>query len=661
FNIRAKLLMLVVPPLVALILLDFRTLTEAQSRIEGLEHVATLVELSELNSRLAHEMQKERGMSAGYLGSKGNAFADALVKQRQLVDARRSEWQTFIGGHDFSSYPKVDKKLEDASRALADLKNVRSSVTELKTDLKTALTFFNGTIAHLLVVPAEAAGYTEQAEISRSLTAYYSFLQGKERAGIERAVLSNAFAADKFAPGLYARYVRLVSEQDAYLHSFKNFTDDFGVGLIQAFDQSKEVAEVTRLRDIADSNYESGGFDVNAADWFAAATARINALKALEDKFSSHLKDNVAGKTSAAISDLTSIALLSALVIAATVIFTTIILNLFLKQLRAITGGLRRVAGSLDMTQDVEVISHDELGNAANDFNLMQKEVSEMVYAIDQIAQELNLTAIQNHATISLSTKGMVMQQDETGSVVVAIEELEGTAREIARNIHDMAGRTDDADKTIRTSSQVVDSSVSKIASLESQMTEVSGVIRELHGSSESIGGVLNVIKAIAEQTNLLALNAAIEAARAGEQGRGFAVVADEVRTLAQRTQESTQEIEQIVGKFQKEAQDAYTAVDASQVAVTETVSLSGTLMKELSTIKGVVDEIRNMSEQIAAAAEEQVQTNQEVSERTTRIFSISKHTAATGNFMSKTSKIQRELAANLQEKAARFEVPKVH
>ncbi|MEK9764988.1 MAG: methyl-accepting chemotaxis protein, partial [Thalassolituus sp.] len=217
------------------------------------------------------------------------------------------------------------------------------------------------------------------------------------------------------------------------------------------------------------------------------------------------------------------------------------------------------------------------------------------------------------------------------------------------------------ADKTIRTSSQVVDSSVSKIASLESQMTEVSGVIRELHGSSESIGGVLNVIKAIAEQTNLLALNAAIEAARAGEQGRGFAVVADEVRTLAQRTQESTQEIEQIVGKFQKEAQDAYTAVDASQVAVTETVSLSGTLMKELSTIKGVVDEIRNMSEQIAAAAEEQVQTNQEVSERTTRIFSISKHTAATGNFMSKTSKIQRELAANLQEKAARFEVPKVH
>ncbi|MEK9765169.1 MAG: nitrate- and nitrite sensing domain-containing protein, partial [Thalassolituus sp.] len=133
FNIRAKLLMLVVPPLVALILLDFRTLTEAQSRIEGLEHVATLVELSELNSRLAHEMQKERGMSAGYLGSKGNAFADALVKQRQLVDARRSEWQTFIGGHDFSSYPKVDKKLEDAAKGLSGLKDVRSSVTELKT------------------------------------------------------------------------------------------------------------------------------------------------------------------------------------------------------------------------------------------------------------------------------------------------------------------------------------------------------------------------------------------------------------------------------------------------------------------------------------------------------------------------------------------------
>lgn len=656
-SLRGKLFLLLFPPLLALLVTDLWLLKESQGRLNGLTRVQTLVILTQLNSELAHELQKERGMSAGYLGSKGQSFTEEILIQRQKADARLADWRAFVDSTDLSAYPSVE---DDTNRTLALFSNLierRKAVTSLSADLGSTLTFYSDVIKNLLLVPANATNYTSDAEISRSLQAYYNFLQAKERAGIERAVLSNVFAADKFAPGLYEKHIRLVSEQNVFLDNFKNFTDRTGLELLGTFTESKAVKEVNRYREITSNNLSKQGFNVSAKDWFAASTARIDLLKTFEISLSGAL-GGIASLHLDKERQQFYIILSVAIVIVIFMIWLMIgILKIVLGQIRQLTLGIQRMSNDMNLHTPVAVLSNDELGAAAKDFNHMQVALADMVRSIDLVSQQLGLIAIQNHATISLSSKGMLKQQDETGSVVVAVEELEEVAKDVARNIQEMSDQSDAAEKVVHKSVGVVQASVEKITGLNESMAKVSSVIRELYDSSQLIGGVLNVIKEIAEQTNLLALNAAIEAARAGEQGRGFAVVADEVRTLAQRTQDSTAEIEQIVRKFQKEAQSATDAVLSSQTGVEEAVKLSDLLTKELSTIQGTIREIRDRSDQIAAAAEEQVQTNKEVSINISNIFDISRHTVATGNFMQKTAKEQKELSAQLQAHASRFDL----
>ena len=656
-NIRGKLLMLIAPPLLALLAMEAHDLAETNTKISSLESVSVLVKLTELNSLVAHELQKERGMSAGFLGSGGKNFADALPQQRRVADEQAAKWRDYVRTVDLKPYPEVASLVSEASRELDRIADIRNGISSLKLPVKDAIGYYSGTISHLLLVPARATLYSNDGQLSRKMQAYYNFLQAKERAGIERAVLANVFAADQFGAGLYTRFVRLVSEQEAFFQSFERFSSPEELTDYRAFLASAANRDVIALRERAEQQATDGGFNVRPEDWFRSATSRINELKALEDKLSTALINDAEAGLSAAEGELSSVVMTSLVVIIAVLAIATGIFKGLSDQIRELTSALRRMSNDLNLHQPAKVLSGDELGQAARDYNHMQAELAAMVHSINEISQHLTLIAMQNHVTISLSTKGMVKQQDETGSVVTAITELEQATREIANNIQTMADRSDGANNVIHSSTKVVQSSVERIASLNDSMAHVSHAIRELHDSSDSIGGVLSVIKAIAEQTNLLALNAAIEAARAGEQGRGFAVVADEVRTLAQRTQDSTAEIEQIVGKFQKEARQAFDAVDSSQKAVTETVQLADTLSQELSNIRDAVTEIRDMSDQVAAAAEEQVQTNQEVARSISSIYDISRHTSATGDFMRKTAKEQRELADKLKQQSSRFDL----
>merc|ERR1712000_227436 len=247
------------------------------------------------------------------------------------------------------------------------------------------------------------------------------------------------------------------------------------------------------------------------------------------------------------------------------------------------------------------------------------------------------------------------LQQDEVAQTVTAMNEMTSTIQNIAGNASHAASSVGEIHNEVAQGKTISDEARQEIEYLMADILGASEAITQLEKDSSSIGAILAEINGIAEQTNLLALNAAIEAARAGEQGRGFAVVADEVRTLAQRTQESTAEIESIVSRFQSESKRAFEAVESSQSTVKETVNLSSGLTEELHKIESAVSLIRDMTDQVAAAAEEHVSTNREMSGSMRSIYKIADHTVATSSFMSKTAQEQSELANKLRDISARF------
>ena len=272
---------------------------------------------------------------------------------------------------------------------------------------------------------------------------------------------------------------------------------------------------------------------------------------------------------------------------------------------------------------------------------------------IQQIAEK-----VQRLETVSEQTSsGADRQQNETESVATAINELATTVVEVARNAASAAEAANNADAETTTGRRVVTDTVEVMDGVAREVEHATEVIQRLEGQSDNIGHVLDVIKGIAEQTNLLALNAAIEAARAGEQGRGFAVVADEVRTLASRTQESTQEIQEMIEQFQAGSKEAMTAMEKGRDRTRSGVDQAASAGSALEAIAQAVETINGMNTQIASAAEEQARVMDDINKNVTVIADVAEQNAAGAQ---QTHSATNELAAlhgQLQQLMQQFKV----
>ena len=273
--------------------------------------------------------------------------------------------------------------------------------------------------------------------------------------------------------------------------------------------------------------------------------------------------------------------------------------------------------------QHVDANRQDELGKLAVAANILRDFLSDTFTRLKRSTADLDIASGELNSIATLMAQGTREQFSRTDQVATAMHEMSATAQEVARHAAEAAGAADAADSAARQGETVMQATIKTITDIRGEISNTSEVIRRLEADSGRIGKVLEVIRGIAEQTNLLALNAAIEAARAGEQGRGFAVVADEVRTLAQRTAESTAEIHQIIDTVQTGAVNAVRAIESGQSRSEEGVTQVTQAGATLQLITSAVEAIRDMNRQIATAAEEQTSVAEDISRNLTEITAI--------------------------------------
>lgn len=301
--------------------------------------------------------------------------------------------------------------------------------------------------------------------------------------------------------------------------------------------------------------------------------------------------------------------------------------------------------GGGDLTRRIETTRHDEIADIVNEFNKFIGLFQSLIAKISGSVQKVTDSSKQVNDVSEKTLQAVMDQYSQTDQVATAINEMSATVQEVTRHAASAADAAQQADDASKTSQQMINEMISSSSSLASEVEHAADVIDQLGKDSENIGTVIDVIRNIAEQTNLLALNAAIEAARAGEHGRGFAVVADEVRSLANRTQQSTEEIQGLITKLQNGALSAVDVMQSGRAVAQQTEELGGQTKAALTDIAEKIANIKDMNLQIATASEEQSAVTEEVNRNIIQITDMAGQTSGNAKENEQTSRSLNDTA----------------
>ncbi|PAU81835.1 chemotaxis protein [Halovibrio salipaludis] len=346
-----------------------------------------------------------------------------------------------------------------------------------------------------------------------------------------------------------------------------------------------------------------------------------------------------------------------------TLIVLAISIGIFLFATRLITGAINQLRrrlddiaqGEGDLTRRVESESNDELGRLADSFNAVLGNLQSMIGEIKELATNLDSGADELRQTAKDNSDGIYHQTESINQVATAINEVQSAIEEVSSNANQAAEVTRSTHESASSGSQIIHDASSEVKRLADQIQEAVNVIQKLSEDSGNISTVLDVIRGIADQTNLLALNAAIEAARAGEHGRGFSVVADEVRTLAQRTQKSTTEINDMIENLQSGVSNIVSVMETGRQQATQSVESSNRAEEELNTILEGMNRITDINASVASATEEQTQAVEEINQNVTRINDLAQDSDERSRNLNDVSERLADYARSLSNQVAQF------
>ncbi|MCB0523826.1 MAG: methyl-accepting chemotaxis protein [Rhodospirillales bacterium] len=617
-SIKSKLLIVILLPLLALITLAGMKVSELQAQVKRQTQLTEIMQVSVSASNLVHELQKERGASAGFLNSKGSKFGDVLPAQRKTTDEKSAELKAVLSLIDTKSLgEKFNSTLSGALEDLSALESKRKAISSLGLSGAEAVSYYTGMNGKFLGVTEQVINLSQDPSIIRDASAYLYFLQAKERSGIERAVGAMGFSGG-WNSTLLDKFSGLIKVQETYISVFLAYANSGMSAFYQEKTKAPPFAKVQEYRDAAFKANPYGlqtSSSVDPAEWFQTITAKINTLKEIEDFLAQDVIHAAQlGADTAQQQMNTYIVVLGVLIV-----FVIVLSYKITKDL------IRNIANTKDVLEllaqgviDVKISGEDrkdEIGGMARSMvafrqSLLEKLRLENEASLAEARAEEEKKKVMADLADSFDSKvgGLI------NAMAAASTELQSTAQAM----RGIADETSQSSQSVAASSEEANANVSSVASAMEEMTassqEISMQINKtrersvdtsknagqanemaenLDGLVSNIGEVVTAIRDISDQTNLLALNATIEAARAGEAGKGFAVVAEEVKKLATETGQKTDEIEERIGKIQ----------NATKMTV-----------ESMQRIIRNVSEIDEAIAAVSSAAEEQNATNSEIS-----------------------------------------------
>jgi len=636
-------------------------------------------------SNLLHETQKERGATAGFLGSNGKKFGDTLASQKKLTDEKITILKNVLKEIDTSKYyAGYHKAINKALKQLGKVKNLRGKILAQSVNAKYAIGYYTKINNSILNSVAKMVKMAKIAPEIQDLNSFYNFIMAKERAGIERAVMANSFARNKFLPGIKVLFTKLVTVQDVYIHAFLATAHQSFIDFYKKTVKGDAINQVVEMRDLAFKATTIGGFEENSTKWFKHMTVKINKLKEVDDFLAKTLLEklsNLESKANTAMyTDLIASIFIHLLVAFMSFLITSGIVNNLNSFKQGLNFFFAYAVREKDYMKPLDINGKDEFAQMTTEMNIGIEKTTFIIEQDKKVVQEIddvmtkvgngfftytihekgattevenlrnNINGMLKDTKIKLDNMNIVLDEYGKGDYTYSLNEQQKTGLygDFGTLTTGLSSLGDDVSNLLALFSNAIDnlnnntgiltstatsisnSSNTQAASLEETAASIEQITTNIKQSSQNvvkmsklsdelntsasdgqklaeqtnksmdeidtevnaISEAITIIDQIAFQTNILSLNAAVEAATAGEAGKGFAVVAQEVRNLASRSAEAANEIKALVENAASKANSGK--------------KIASDMIDGYTSLSGKINETKNIIDSVSDASKEQ-------------------------------------------------------